>query len=628
MSLKKGLDVFGEKGRDAVIAELTQLHNRDVLEPIPHESLSTDDRRQALPYLMFLKEKRSGQIKGRGCADGRRQRLYTSKEEASSPTVSIEAVILTSTIDAAEGRDVATVDIPNAFMQAEMDDTVYMRIDGKMAELLAEIDYDAYAPCISRAHNNKPVLYVRLKKALYGTLKGALLFWKKLTKELETIGFTINPYDWCVANQTINGSQCTVVWHVDDLKISHQDPNIVGGIIEQLQQVFGQEAPLSVTRGKIHEYLGMTLDFSTPGAVMISMRDYINSITSELTSRMPGYAPTPAANHLFQVNTTNPELLDEADTTEFHHYVAKLLFLSKRARPDIQTAISFLCTRVQSPDHDDWKKLTRVIQYLRGTNTLPLTLSSNAMPIIKWWVDASHGVHRDLKGHTGGVMTLGAGAIYATSTRQKLNTRSSTESELVGIHDVLPQILWTRYFLEAQGVHIQDNVIFQDNKSAILLGENGRASSSKRTRHMHIRYFFLKDRIDGNEVQLHYCPTAEMIGDFFTKPLQGSLFTRFRDIIMNCTHVTSAPSTVTQPASSSTEHRSVLEPVCSTVLTTVHNVPVHHIKHQSQTNAPSTANQSVAASRETQMGDWITVTPRKRRSVYEYVNQPKPPKTE
>ena len=93
---------------------------------------------------MFLKEKHLGQIKGRRCADGRRQQLYTSKEEASLPTVSIEAVILTSTIDAAKGRDVATVDIPNAFMQAEMDDTVYMKIDGKMVELLAEIDHDAY----------------------------------------------------------------------------------------------------------------------------------------------------------------------------------------------------------------------------------------------------------------------------------------------------------------------------------------------------------------------------------------------------------------------------------------------------------------------------------------------------
>ena len=114
------------------------------IEPIPYESLSADDRRQALPYLTFLKEKRSGQIKGRGCADGRRQRLYTSKEEASLPTVSIEAVILTFTIDAAKGHDVATVNIPNAFMQTKMDDTVYMKIDGKMAELLAEIDHDAY----------------------------------------------------------------------------------------------------------------------------------------------------------------------------------------------------------------------------------------------------------------------------------------------------------------------------------------------------------------------------------------------------------------------------------------------------------------------------------------------------
>ena len=155
-------------------------------------------------------------------------------------------------------------------------------------------------------------------------------------------------------------------------------------------------------------------------------------------------------------------------------------------------------------------------------------------------------------------MTLGAGAIYATSTRQKLNTRSLTESKLVGIHDVMPQILWIRYFLEAQGIHIHDNVIFQDNESAILLRENGRASSSKRTRHMHIRYFFLKDRIVCNEVQLRDCPTREMIGDFFTKPLQGSLFTRFRDTIMNCTHVTDAPSTVTKPVPIPTEHRSVL----------------------------------------------------------------------
>jgi Reverse transcriptase (RNA-dependent DNA polymerase) len=88
---------------------------------------------------MFLKKKRNGIIKGRGCADGRKQRLYTNKDDASSPTVSIESVILTSVLDAAEGRDVATVDIPGAFMQADMDDTVHMKLEGTMVDLILKI---------------------------------------------------------------------------------------------------------------------------------------------------------------------------------------------------------------------------------------------------------------------------------------------------------------------------------------------------------------------------------------------------------------------------------------------------------------------------------------------------------
>ena len=131
------------------------------------------------------------------------------------------------------------------------------------------------------------------------------------------------------------------------------------------------------------------------------------------------------------------------------------------------------------------------------------------------------------------MLSLGKGAVYGASTRQKLNTRSSTEAELVGVDDCMPQILWTRYFLEAQGYPIQDSVVYQDNQSAMLLANNGRASSSKRTRHMNIRYFFVTDRIHAGDIRVAYCPTDDMIADFFTKPLQGSKFTRFRDQILN-----------------------------------------------------------------------------------------------
>ena len=94
-------------------------------------NLNCKERKDALKYLMFLKEKRNGIIKGRGCADGRKQRGYMTKEEASSPTVAIESVMLSCTIDARKRRDVGIVDIPNAFMQADMDETVHMKLEGK-----------------------------------------------------------------------------------------------------------------------------------------------------------------------------------------------------------------------------------------------------------------------------------------------------------------------------------------------------------------------------------------------------------------------------------------------------------------------------------------------------------------
>ena len=120
-TLKKGLQVFGPKGTEAVLSEMKQLHDRKVCEPINEKDLSREQKSKALGYLMFLKQKRCGQIKGRGCADGRKQRVWTTKEEATSSTVSTEAVLLTSVIDAKERQEVMTVDIPGAFMQGEQD---------------------------------------------------------------------------------------------------------------------------------------------------------------------------------------------------------------------------------------------------------------------------------------------------------------------------------------------------------------------------------------------------------------------------------------------------------------------------------------------------------------------------
>jgi hypothetical protein len=224
--------------------------------------------------------------------------------------------------------------------------------------------------------------------------------------------------------------------------------------------------------------------------------------------------------------------LDKKRAEDLHTFTAKGLFACKRARPDIHTAISFLCTRVKKPTDDDWKKLMRLMKYLNGSRDEVLYLAADNLHVIKWFVDASFAVHPDFKSHTGGAMSYGRGVPISISRKQKLNTRSSTEAELVGVDDVSTMILWTKLFLEEQGYRVPCNIVYQDNKSAILLETNGKRSSSKRTRAINIRYFFIADQAVKGNVEIKYCPTNLMIGDFFTKPLQGKKFEFFRDLIL------------------------------------------------------------------------------------------------
>jgi hypothetical protein len=256
-----------------------------------------------------------------------------------------------------------------------------------------------------------------------------------------------------------------------------------------MEEEFGKETPINKVRGKVHDYLGMVLDYSNAGEVSITMIDYIKMILREIPDDMKGTATTPAGNHLFVINQ-QPVCLKGQCKDLFVHLVMQLLYLSQRARPDIRTAISFLCGRLKSPDEDDYKKLSQVMKYLQGTIDLPLIVKADDTGIIRWWVDASYAVHPDMKGHTGGTMSWGSGMIYSTSTKQKLVSRSSTESEVVAVYDVLPQALWTANFLREQSVPIKETVVYQDNMSSILLEKNCQSSSTKRTRHMDIRYFF------------------------------------------------------------------------------------------------------------------------------------------
>jgi hypothetical protein len=239
---------------------------------------------------------------------------------------------------------------------------------------------------------------------------------------------------------------------------------------------------------------------------------------------------------LFEIDPGSPKL-NETRSEIFHSIVAKQLYVSHRGRPDVQLPIAFLCTRVSKSTEQDWSKLKRVLEFLEGTLDDRITLGADDITVMQTWVDASYAVHSDMKSHTGGTVSFGRGSLMSKSSKQKLNTKSSTKAELVGASDYLPYAIWAKKFLKHQGYTIRENSFHQDNKSTIQFEKNGRKSCGPNSRHIDIRYFWIKNRLELDGFNVVYCSTERMLADFSTKPLQGALFRKLRAVVMGHAHV-------------------------------------------------------------------------------------------
>jgi hypothetical protein len=223
------------------------------------------------------------------------------------------------------------------------------------------------------------------------------------------------------------GSQHTLLFHVDDLKSSHKDPKVNDQFDKWLQDDYGAHGEVTTHWGKIHDYLGMQIDYSVKGKVKIGMIEYVANMLEDFPEKIKSsdIAITPACDGVF--NKGQGKKLNQEQADAYHTMVAKALFLCKRARPDIQPMIAVLCTRVKGPNEAGWAKLVRMMKYLNGTRKKRLTLSANNLHCIKGYADASFTVCPDYKSHTGATMSYGgdgAGMVQSISRKQKLNTRS------------------------------------------------------------------------------------------------------------------------------------------------------------------------------------------------------------
>ena len=152
-----------------------------------------------------------------------------------------------------------------------------IKITGVLVDILAQLSPKVYGPYVV-FENGQKVLYVQVLKVIYGMLQDALLWNMKFRKDLEKQGFKSNPNDPCVANQNFNGSQYTILFHVDDLKCSHRKKTLNDDSAKWLEKIYGKHRKVKIHHGKVHDYLGMKLDYSEKKTVKIDMRDYVKGM--------------------------------------------------------------------------------------------------------------------------------------------------------------------------------------------------------------------------------------------------------------------------------------------------------------------------------------------------------------
>ena len=530
ISVKMALRERGEEARPVIMAELQQMVDKRVWHGMHVRNLSHEQRKRIIRSSMFLKDKylASGafdRFKARLVAGGDMQdkSLY---DELSSPTAATSSVLAVAAVAANEFRQVITVDIGGAFLNAHMPATgvkVHMRLDKVMTQLLLKID-----PSYESFLEQTGTVVVELDKALYGCVEAASLWYEDLKRTIKQDGFIENPYDHCVFNKLCaDKTQMTIVLHVDDLMITNLHDSNLEAFYQYLKTAYKET---KIVRGRILDYVGMTFDFSSAGEVKITMENCVNEILAGCG--VSKIASTPASPILFDIRDSPKVSKEEAKW--FHSYTAKLLYLSKRIRPECLTTVAFLTTRVAECDQDDLGKLRRLLAYVRGTRERGIILRIGVRLEVRTYIDAAYGVHTTSgKSHTGCAVVLGdGGPVYNKSTKQKIVTKSSTEAELVGLSDSVSQSIHMRNFLIAQGYTMGPVIVHQDNLSCMALIKKG-GPCSERSRHINIRYFWLCSKVDNGEILIVHLGTELMFANVLTKPVQGSSFIRERDMLTN-----------------------------------------------------------------------------------------------
>jgi hypothetical protein len=440
--------------------------------------------------------------------------------DRSSPTVALHSIFACLAVAAYTRQyTIAKIDVKGAFIQTEMEGPpVFIRCNKKLTRLIVKLLLG-----IKKYEQKDGTLFCRLLKALYGCVQASKLWFKKLSKFLQAEGYEPSPKDPCVMRKIVDGRIFLLLIYVDDILLfADQDE------IKRMERVFIREFKwITMQVGNQQSYLGMQIELGD-GYATITMSNYVDKLLEEYGAVMD--KTTPGKKGVFLVAEEARELLED-ERKVFHWTVAKLLYLSKRTRPDILTVVSFLCTRVSVATEEDAEKLHHLLGYLQYTREKSLILKPQGILTVEAHIDAAFASHQDSKSHSGIAIFIGGAFVFGASRNQKCITKSPTESELVALTD---NISFAEFFAEFFAFIINEDIkaptIYQDSTSVISLITKG--GGVMRTKHLRMRMNLGKEALEMNRIIVKYLHTSKMIADGLTKVLEKKDFVIFRMLIL------------------------------------------------------------------------------------------------
>ena len=536
LTLRKGLQVYGETAKKSIEAEIEGIIDREVWEGVHWKQLSKTQRKKILREKVIVQEKRTpagvfNKIKSRLVVLGNLQKeADIGDEKLTSPTPSIHTILIQATRAAAENREVITFDVGQAFLNAQLESSgkehIVLRLSAPVADILVNLDssYKQYM-CIDGT------MLVKLKKALYGLRQAPRVWFDTIRAFLIHNGFQQSKLDDCFFWKTYpDEKSIDISIHVDDGLVTTNTMTRVESLLAALKEKF---KIITTTRGLRHEYLSMVLVFNRESRLVeITMPRYAQKILDDYPHKYKS-TTTPHDKDLFKISES--KALSKDEQTLFHSTVMRILFYASRVRPDILATVNFLTTRTRfgTATNEDKRKLTRLLNYIYTTQQDGIMLGgdSNGNLRLRAYADASYGVHMDGKSHTGNVITLGRGPIFCKSSKQRSVTKSSCEAEILALSDIVSTVAWMNDFLLEISVTSEPPILLEDNKAAIFLVTHG-SSTAGRVRHVHIRNAFVNQFITNGTMKIIFCPTSQMIADILTKPLSPPIYSFLRKLLL------------------------------------------------------------------------------------------------